>query len=164
MPCRNDMIRTLVEAKSNEAEWSRQIPALLMQAQISSSRSNERVNIGIFGDVYGSQPLGRELIIRLARHLAKGYKGLDQEIVSLFSAANIYLFPMVDYEYFDTSNEGNCSSFLSKYSNLCIFSSLVRSVFHFLSKLEIYIQSAPNNSNETYTFMCLGRTGRFGQH
>jgi hypothetical protein len=72
MPCQNDMIRTLVEAKSNEAEWSRQIPALLMQAQISSSRSNERVNIGIFGDVYGSQPLGRELIIRLARHLAKG--------------------------------------------------------------------------------------------
>ena len=107
--------------------------------------------------------LGRELIIRLARHLAKGYKGLDQEIVSLFSAANIYLFPMVDYEYFDTSNEGNCSSFLSKYSNLCIFSSLVRSVFHFLSKLEIYIQSAPNNSNETYTFMCLGRAGCFGQ-
>ena len=29
---------------------------------------------------------------------------------------------------------------------------------------EIYIQSAPNNSNETYTLMCLGRTGRFGQH
>ena len=28
---------------------------------------------------------------------------------------------------------------------------------------EIYIQSAPNNSNETYTFMCLGRAGRFGQ-
>ena len=24
---------------------------------------------------------------------------------------------------------------------------------------EIYIQSAPNNSNETYTFMCLGRAG-----
>ena len=29
---------------------------------------------------------------------------------------------------------------------------------------EIYIQSAPNNSNETHTFMCLGRAGRFGQH
>ena len=28
---------------------------------------------------------------------------------------------------------------------------------------EIYIWSAPNNSNETYTFMCLGRAGRFGQ-
>ena len=29
---------------------------------------------------------------------------------------------------------------------------------------EIYIQSAPNNSNEIHTFMCLGRAGRFGQH
>ena len=28
---------------------------------------------------------------------------------------------------------------------------------------EIYIQSTPNNSNETYTFMGLGRAGRFGQ-
>ena len=24
-------------------------------------------------------------------------------------------------------------------------------------------QSAPNKSNETYIFMCLGRAGRFGQ-
>ena len=34
----------------------------------------------------------------------------------------------------------------------------------FALKTEIYIQSAPNNSNETHTLMCLGRTGRFGQH
>ena len=27
---------------------------------------------------------------------------------------------------------------------------------------EIYIYSAPNKSNETYTFMCLGRAGRLG--
>ena len=26
----------------------------------------------------------------------------------------------------------------------------------------IYIHSAPNNSNETYTLMCMGRAGRFG--
>ena len=29
---------------------------------------------------------------------------------------------------------------------------------------EIYIQSAPNNLNESHTFMCLVRAGRFGQH
>ena len=28
---------------------------------------------------------------------------------------------------------------------------------------KLYIPSTPNNSNETNTFMCLGRTGRFGQ-
>ena len=29
---------------------------------------------------------------------------------------------------------------------------------------KLYIPSTPNNSYETHTFMCLGRTGRFGQH
>ena len=33
----------------------------------------------------------------------------------------------------------------------------------FILSAKIYIQSAPNKSNETYTFMCLGRAGRFGQ-
>ena len=28
---------------------------------------------------------------------------------------------------------------------------------------KLYIPSTPNNSNETHTFICLGRTGRFGQ-
>ena len=28
---------------------------------------------------------------------------------------------------------------------------------------KLYIPSTPNNSNVTHTFMCLGRTGRFGQ-
>ena len=34
-------------------------------------------------------------------------------------------------------------------------------IFH--KESEIYIQSAPNNSNESYSFMCLGRVGHFGQ-
>ena len=29
---------------------------------------------------------------------------------------------------------------------------------------EILILSAPDNSNETHTFMCVVRAGRFGQH
>ena len=29
---------------------------------------------------------------------------------------------------------------------------------------KLYIPSTLNNSNETHTFMCLGRAGRFGQH
>ena len=33
----------------------------------------------------------------------------------------------------------------------------------FNPKPKLYIPSTPNNSNETHTFMCLGRTGRFGQ-
>ena len=29
---------------------------------------------------------------------------------------------------------------------------------------KLYTPSTLNNSNETHTFMCLGRAGRFGQH
>ena len=34
----------------------------------------------------------------------------------------------------------------------------------FLSQPKLYRPSILNNSNETHTFMCLGRAGRFGQH
>ena len=33
----------------------------------------------------------------------------------------------------------------------------------FMAKAKLYVPSTPNNSNETHTFMCLGRTGHFGQ-
>ena len=36
-------------------------------------------------------------------------------------------------------------------------------LFFFTCRAKLYIPSTPNNSNETHTFMCLGRTGRFGQ-
>ena len=61
-----------------------------------------------------------------------------------------------------------------KYLNLSIFWVWVFSmsilILEFLmacfskNHAEIYRQSAPNNSNETDTFMGLGRAGRFGQH
>ena len=41
-------------------------------------------------------------------------------------------------------------------------SNLSHNQFWFVPKL--YIPSTLNNSNETHTFMCLGRAGRFGQH
>ena len=43
-----------------------------------------------------------------------------------------------------------------------VFRDVQVSFLMLLSKL--YIPSTLNNSNETHTFMCLGRAGRFGQH
>ncbi len=98
----------LVQAEMNEAEWNRQVPALVMTRQ--DGKEEQKINIGIFGSVYGSQPLGRELVIRLARHLAQGFThAQDEQIVSLLSNAKLFLFPLIDYEYFDISNEGDCS-------------------------------------------------------
>ena len=61
--------------------------------------------------------------------------------------------------------------------NLALFIMAIFSVNHFLQPRlfflqkiraprfdpKLYIPSTPNNSNETHTFMCLGKTGCFGQ-
>lgn len=102
-----NMYPDLVEVKMNDAQWSTQVPAILLSTKISEE--DEKVSIGLFGSVYGSQPLGRELLIRLARHLAKGYTDKETSIVGLLASANIYIFPMIDYDLFDPKNEGDCT-------------------------------------------------------
>ena len=47
------------------------------------------------------------------------------------------------------------------FTYILIFSLLANLRYH--SQRYTYIQSAPNNSNEIYTSMCLSRAGRFGQ-
>ena len=74
----------------------------------SYSTDQEKINLAIFGSVYGAQPVGRELLIRLARHLCHGYANHDAKSRQLLDNANLYLFPMVDYDFFDPSNEGDC--------------------------------------------------------
>ena len=39
----------------------------------------------------------------------------------------------------------------------------VETLLRFEVRPKLYIPSTPNDSNETHTFMCQGRTGRFGQ-
>ena len=56
------------------------------------------------------------------------------------------------------------SKFLQRKLELYPIWQFSKIIFVFGGFPEIYIQSAPNNSNETHTFMCLGRAGRFGQH
>lgn len=110
-----NMYPDLVEVKMNDAQWSTQVPAVLLSTKLSEE--DEKVSIGLFGSVYGSQPLGRELLIRLARHLAKGYTEKDTSIVGLLASANIYIFPMIDYDLFDPKNEGDCSYDLDESMN-----------------------------------------------
>ena len=103
----------LVEAHMNEAEWSTHIPAIQMQAD-EGTGSEEKINIGLFGGIYGSQPIGREMLLRLARHLAEGHNRGNDEITKLFNRTNIFIFPMIDLNGFSHSKMGDCSSPPSK--------------------------------------------------
>lgn len=80
---------------------------LLLQKE---EADDEKINIALFGALYGSQPLGREMLIRLARHLSEGYKRSDDpSIRRLFDSVNLYIFPMIDFEFFDPANDGDCT-------------------------------------------------------
>lgn len=96
---------SLAETLMNDADWSTKTPAIFLR----HGEPDGKINIALFGSVYGSQPVGRELLIRLARHLGKGYQQRDPGILRLFASANVYLLPIVDGEHFDVHNSGDCS-------------------------------------------------------
>lgn len=103
----NDFYET-VEVFMNEAEWSSVISVLVIKDKSTDDKDEDKVNVALFGGVYGSQPVGRELLIRLARHLGTGYKQDDSSIKSLLSKMNVYIIPMVDTSGFDNYKMGTC--------------------------------------------------------
>ena len=96
------------EAKMNEADWNTKVPVLYLHGNETGLIDQEKINLALFGSVYGAQPVGRELLIRLARHLCHGYTNHDAKSRQLLDNANLYLFPMVDYDFFDPAHEGDC--------------------------------------------------------
>ena len=98
----------MIEAHINEAEWSTHFPALEMRIDDDGSTIEEKVDIGLFGGLYGSQPVGRELLLRLARHLAEGHKTGDDGIIKLFNRTNVFIFPMIDVKGFRRGSMGDC--------------------------------------------------------
>ena len=97
----------LIEVLMNDAGWSTEIPALYLRKNENDVNNNdEKINVAFFGSLYGAQPIGREMLIRLARHLGEGYKKADSSIIRLIDSVNIYLLPMIDYEHFDPSLDG----------------------------------------------------------
>ena len=57
--------------------------------------------MAFFGGVFGSQPVGREIVFRLARHLAEGGKRNDLTVNRLLDRINVYFLPNIDGDGFD---------------------------------------------------------------
>lgn len=64
------------------------------------------MRVMVVGGLYGSQPVGRELVIRLARHLAAGWAKKDREMQKLLQNTMIYLVPAVDAVGFANAKPG----------------------------------------------------------
>jgi carboxypeptidase D len=96
-----------VEVFMNEAEWSSVVSAARLGDE-SIGVEEAKVNVALFGGVFASQPLGRELLVRFARHLGEGHKRNNTDIMELFSRIYLYILPMVDADHFDLKQAGKC--------------------------------------------------------
>ena len=96
----------IAEAMINDADWSTVIPAVKFGAEPSPGAP--KVGILLIGGLYGSQPVGREILVRFARHLGEGYKNGDNVVSLLLARADIYIMPGVDMDMFEKAKQGVC--------------------------------------------------------
>lgn len=60
----------------------------------------------VLGGLYGSQAAGRELAMRLARHLATGHQLADPRVKAILSGVEVIIVPALDREAFQTQKPG----------------------------------------------------------
>ena len=63
-----------------------------------------KFHIALIGGLYASQPVGRELLIRLAHHLFFGYARQNPSITNIMSKAIIHIIPGIDPSFRDSLN------------------------------------------------------------
>ncbi|KAG1677167.1 Carboxypeptidase D [Nymphon striatum] len=78
-----------------------------ISSQVDPEREN-KINIIVLGSLYGSQPVGREIAIRLARHLAHGYRNNHVDCKFILDRSVIHIIPAVDAEGFNKATPGKC--------------------------------------------------------
>ncbi|XP_046683001.1 carboxypeptidase D isoform X2 [Homalodisca vitripennis] len=71
------------------------IPSLKVSHQVGGP-SEWKVKIAVIGGMFSTEPIGRELSIRLARHLVRGFEDSPPHIVQLLNSSVIHLYPEID--------------------------------------------------------------------
>ncbi|KAL3271051.1 hypothetical protein HHI36_021551 [Cryptolaemus montrouzieri] len=79
----------------SESEVSMAIHSLKITEDIDSS-DDHKFRIAIIGNLYATQPLGRELTVYLARHLLKGLKIGNPTIKKILNDTVVYIVPVID--------------------------------------------------------------------
>ncbi|XP_053130971.1 carboxypeptidase D [Hemicordylus capensis] len=67
-----------------------------------------RPQVKLVGNVHGDEPLGRALLVRLARHLLRGWRRGEARARRLLVAADLYLMPSLNPDGFARAREGDC--------------------------------------------------------
>jgi len=102
---------TVAEAMINEADWQMIVPGLKLALDPDNvlAGSLPKAKVLLLGGLFGQQPIGRELLLRLARHMGEAFKSGDNVITMILKNADIYFLPGVDLKHFNMQLEGQCA-------------------------------------------------------
>ncbi|CAM4679436.1 unnamed protein product [Caretta caretta] len=67
-----------------------------------------RPQVKLVGNMHGDEPLGRPLLLRLARELVSGWARGDARAGRLLNATDLYLLPSLNPDGFERAREGDC--------------------------------------------------------
>ncbi|KAL0266576.1 UNVERIFIED_CONTAM: hypothetical protein PYX00_009080 [Menopon gallinae] len=58
--------------------------------------NEDKFNIGLMGGLFASEPVGREMLVRFARHLVYGYRSNDSTIMKILNNTVLRIIPGID--------------------------------------------------------------------
>ncbi|XP_006812779.2 carboxypeptidase D-like [Saccoglossus kowalevskii] len=68
----------------------------------------EKPEVALIGGLHAEQPVGREILMRIIRHICEGFSRGDEHIVDLVSTITIHIIPGVDLDGFDEAQLEDC--------------------------------------------------------
>lgn len=61
--------------------------------------SDGKLKVGVLGGLLSAEPIGRELTVRLARHLVRGFETSPPHIVHLLNTTIFHIYPQVNRRF-----------------------------------------------------------------
>ena len=68
-----------------------------------------RPKVKLIGNMHGNEPVGRELLIHLAKYLLQSHQDGDARASKILKSTDLYILPTMNPDGFDRGEEGRCS-------------------------------------------------------
>ncbi|CAB0034889.1 unnamed protein product [Trichogramma brassicae] len=92
-----------------ESYWRDNREALLKYIEAMGNSEEAKIHIGLIGGMFASQPIGREILLRLARHILKANKDSDDFTNRLLDRVVLHIIPGVDPNFELISDNHECN-------------------------------------------------------